>query len=211
MAAELSRKKFIECASEIIASDGIHGLSIRKIAKSMDCYTGNIYYYFENLDELIAYANMEYYADYLADVSILHAREGYSAEAYEKSWLIYMDHALRNPDIFMKLIYGPYAGKIGAIAVDYYEMFPERKKQLNSDIVRILFEKTLKTLDDHLDLRFCIENGTFTKERAELLGFVLSNFSRGVIYEFNSNEQSLEHMKERFAEGLHEIFRAFAD
>ena len=35
----------------------------------MDCYTGNIYYYFENLDELIAYANMEYYADYLADVS----------------------------------------------------------------------------------------------------------------------------------------------
>ena len=48
MAAELSRKKFIECASKIIASDGIHGLSIRKIAKSMDCYTGNIYYYFEN-------------------------------------------------------------------------------------------------------------------------------------------------------------------
>ena len=36
MAAELSRKKFIECASKIIASDGIHGLSIRKIAKSMD-------------------------------------------------------------------------------------------------------------------------------------------------------------------------------
>ena len=68
----------------------------------------------------------------------LHAREGYSAEAYEKSWLIYMDHALRNPDIFMKLIYGPYAGKLGAIAGDYYEMFPERKKQLNSDIARIL-------------------------------------------------------------------------
>ena len=40
MASELSRKKFIECASEIIASDGIHGLSIRKIAKSVDCYTG---------------------------------------------------------------------------------------------------------------------------------------------------------------------------
>ena len=111
----------------------------------------------------------------------------------------------------MKLIYGPYAGKLGAIAGDYYEMFPERKKQLNSDIARILFEKTLKTSDDHLVLRFCIENGTFTEERAELLGFVLSNFSRGVIYEFNSNEQSLERMKERFAEGLHEIFRAFAD
>lgn len=138
MAAELSRKIFIEAAEEIIGSERIESLSIRRLAKKINCNTGNIYYYFNNLEEVTVYACMGYYASYLAEVSILHAEKGYTREAYEESWQIYINHAFQYPEIFLKLIFGPYSRKLSSISGEYYKMFPEKREKLHSTIAKTL-------------------------------------------------------------------------
>lgn len=203
--AELSRMAFIEAATEMIESEGIESLSIRKLAKKLDCSTGNIYYYFKNLDEVMAYACMGYYASYLADMSILYAEQGYTLKAYEESWKIYIDHVFAFPEIFMKLIYGPYSRRLSEISSEYYALFPEKRKKLNSPIAKNLMEDGLRTSDDHLVLGSCVKAGTITRENADILGYMLRTMTRGALCDIQdkTDDAYTENVKKQLLESVH--------
>ena len=145
MASELSRKKFIECASEIIASDGIHGLSIRKIAKSMDCYTGNIYYYFENLDELLLFACVDTLRDYTA--ALLEAEASAEAftprERYMTSWTLFCRHAFSNPESIRHLFFSAQSARLKPVIQEYYRLFPGEFGDMPQCLQQMLLEADL--------------------------------------------------------------------
>ena len=64
---ELSRKDYIIKATEIVKNEGQKALTIRRIANELNCTSANLYRYFENIDELFFYSQIQY-LDYYIDI-----------------------------------------------------------------------------------------------------------------------------------------------
>lgn len=61
----LSRRDYIQKAHEIIQQEGIQAVSIRRIAKEMGCSSASLYRYFDNVSELLYYAELRILTGYL--------------------------------------------------------------------------------------------------------------------------------------------------
>lgn len=78
---EERKKKILAIAKDILISDGIEGLSIRKIANIMQQTPGIIYHYFENKDALLETIVQE---GYLHIVEIIREHDDPSLHADQK-------------------------------------------------------------------------------------------------------------------------------
>ena len=56
---DLSRKDYVVQASRIIKKEGVEAISIRRIAAELGCSSASMYRYFQNLDELLFYAQLD--------------------------------------------------------------------------------------------------------------------------------------------------------
>jgi AcrR family transcriptional regulator len=54
-AAEERRREILAAASRLFRERGLHGTGMRDIAAALGCTAGNLYYYFESKQELLAY------------------------------------------------------------------------------------------------------------------------------------------------------------
>ena len=61
----LSRRDYIQKAHEIIQQEGIQAVSIRRIAKEMGCSSASLYRYFDNVSELLYYAELRILTGYI--------------------------------------------------------------------------------------------------------------------------------------------------
>lgn len=50
---DIRRQEIVEASWQVIASEGLEGLTMRKIAKVADCTTGRLTHYFANREELV--------------------------------------------------------------------------------------------------------------------------------------------------------------
>ena len=66
---DLSRRDYIEKANEIVRRDGVQGLTIRRIAQEMNCSSACLYHYFENVEELLFYAQIGFLNYYLEEIN----------------------------------------------------------------------------------------------------------------------------------------------
>ena len=57
---ELSRRDYIIKASEIVKNEGEKALTIRRIAKELNCTSACLYRYFVNIEELLFYSQIQY-------------------------------------------------------------------------------------------------------------------------------------------------------
>ena len=67
---DLSRKDYVELASRIIKEEGVGAVSIRRMAAELGCSSASMYRYFDNLDELLFYAQLDALNEYILDLSI---------------------------------------------------------------------------------------------------------------------------------------------
>ena len=66
---DLSRKDYVVQASRIIKKEGVEAISIRRIAAELGCSSASMYRYFQNLDELLFYAQLDALNEYILDLS----------------------------------------------------------------------------------------------------------------------------------------------
>lgn len=50
---KLNRKDIIQCAAQLIAQDGLHQLTMRRLAKALNCSVGTLPHYFSGKDEIV--------------------------------------------------------------------------------------------------------------------------------------------------------------
>ena len=65
---DLSRRDYIVKANEIVRAEGAEALTIRRIAREMHCSSACLYHYFENLEELLFYAQIGFLNYYLEEI-----------------------------------------------------------------------------------------------------------------------------------------------
>ena len=57
-------RTFINAAQEMIESEGLENISVRKIAQKAGFHNSTIYLYFEDLDQLAMFASLKYFCLY---------------------------------------------------------------------------------------------------------------------------------------------------
>lgn len=63
---DLRRRRILEAASRLFRARGLHATGMRDIASALGMATGNLYYYFRNKQDLLAFCQLEALAQLLA-------------------------------------------------------------------------------------------------------------------------------------------------
>lgn len=100
---ELMKKLIISAAKEIIATEGLDNLSIRKIAKKIDYSPSVIYHYFKDKEEIVNNLMRSGYMKIVNAVSAVDIENLTPREKLKKMILNYMDEALKMSDEFMQV------------------------------------------------------------------------------------------------------------
>ncbi|MBQ9647740.1 MAG: TetR/AcrR family transcriptional regulator [Oscillospiraceae bacterium] len=130
---------FIEATRSLIQTEGIDGLSIRKIATEAGYNSATIYNYFEDLEHLSLFGSVCYLRDYvLALADSLH--EGMNArERFRTIYRCFNDIAFENPDVFYNMFFGRHREMLGdVLRIYYYELFPEELSGISESMRRMM-------------------------------------------------------------------------
>lgn len=156
---------FIEATQDLILNEGIDSLSIKKIADKAAYNTATIYNYFEDLEELILYASIDYLKIYLKDLRNEISSDMKAIEIYETIYKVFVHHSFEKPEIFHTLFFGKYSYKLEKIIKKYYEIFPDDITGQTDITKSVLIEANIHNRDIPV-IRQMIKEGSLLEEEA---------------------------------------------
>ena len=123
---DLNRRDYIDKAFDIINTEGVESLSIRRIAREFGCSSTSLYHYFKNLDELIYFSYIVYLDEYLEDLNRHESEWKDIWEIHIGIWECYCRTAFRHPKAFNAIFFSETSRMLPEAIREYYAMFPER-------------------------------------------------------------------------------------
>jgi len=129
---------FIEATSSIIEEEGIEAVSIRRIAQRAGYHNSSIYFYFHDVNVLIALACVRYFEQYSRRLAAIRPDSQDSYHTFFQIWEFFCESAFSYPEIFRHLFFGNYDGNLTSILNQYYDIYPEQKEAL-SDVVKQMY------------------------------------------------------------------------
>lgn len=175
---DLSRKDYVVKASEIIKKEGIGAISIRRIATELGCSSASMYRYFENLDELLFYAQLDTLNDYILDLSDREKDWKDTWDVHFGIWRSYATEAFKNPNAFEYIFYRNIRKDLGQALKEYYQMFPDAIVLVNPYIQSMLEIPGYYERDYHICKQLILE-GKITEENAKKLNHILCTLFLG--------------------------------
>lgn len=164
----LSKKDYIETTRKIIETEGVEAVSIRRVAKEMGCSSASLYRHFENLTELIYFAEIQTLNGYID--SLNEAQKSWTNiwDYYVGIWDCYSREAFRNPVAYNLLFLQFENTKLNISFKEYYRLFPETVENTNE-----FFMEMLETTDfmgrDFEICKKCVAAGVLREEDALML------------------------------------------
>ena len=119
--------QFIKVTQKLLDEDGLKYLSIRKIATASGFHNSTIYFYFQDLDELIMLASISRFQKY--------------SEKFYAIWDCFAESALKYSCIFHNFFFGKHSDNLPDFLNIYYDLFPEERNKFSSDIEAMYFGK----------------------------------------------------------------------
>lgn len=135
---------FIDCTYELIEEIGYNEISIRRIADRAGYHNSSIYFYFSDLDQLLALASVRYFEEYsksLASISSLYSGD---ADVFYPIWECFCKFAFERPHVYKLFFFGKYGENITALLNQYYAIFPEEKREYSAVVREMYFSNTFK-------------------------------------------------------------------
>lgn len=201
---ELKRKRtmvlYIQCAEQLLREEGIHNLSIRKIADVTGFSSGTLYSYFEDLDELILYASFKFRKVYLKRVAKEITDDMTSLEQYRRIYQIFNEYSFRDPEIYMNMYFGKHSEKLKKVMREYYSLFPDEFVAPTELIRNLLLQGRLIDCDK-ITTRSLAKDGYIHSENADSVAEVIVRLQETFIYDLAVNpgkdlkEQSEDFMR----------------
>ena len=97
---DMSKREYIRKTQEIIQKEGRDAISIRRIAREMNCSTANLYRYFNNQQELLYYAELTRHSAYIRRLNEAEKSWKNIWDFYVGIWDCYCREAFRNPQVY---------------------------------------------------------------------------------------------------------------
>ena len=182
-----AKKKYIEAAYELLARDGLEGVSIRKVAEEAGCSSAALYRHFPDIDYLVAVASIRFMRDYIGDARILSKVDLNPLELNLQLWECLAYYSFRNADVFENMFFGA-AGELYAQAVqEYYAEYPEDLEGLK-DFMLDMFKNATIAERDSILLNRAVENGMLTADAANYLCKIDSYLFRGMLADVSGRD-----------------------
>ena len=174
---------FIEATRELIQTEGVDGLSIRKIANEAGYNSATLYNYFRDLEHLTLFGSVCYLRDYVISLSNSFTPEMTSLERFRTIYRCFNSFAFRYPDIFHNLFFGRYSDLLGdVLQTYYYELFPEELSGLSENLRRMLVSGNMQERD-RVTMEEMVQDGFVAADKAESLLEVVIALHQHFIYE----------------------------
>ncbi len=135
---------FVQATQELIDSDGIQNISVRKIADRAGFHNSTIYLYFENIDKLILLASLKYFTDYKRCLSNCSLTEDSTRGKFLAIWDAFGDAVFKRPQVFYNFFFGKYSQNLSALIHEYYELFPEEKPNYPKSIEDMYYGNSIR-------------------------------------------------------------------
>lgn len=157
---------FIKATQELIDTEGLDKLSIRKIAEKAGFHNSTIYLYFKDLQHLILLASLKHFAEYNHTLAEYSRQQRSPEESFFAIWETFGKTVLQNPPIFYNFFFGKYSQNLTPIIRQYYELFPEEKEEYSKEIENMYYGNSIQErclqilapLADHPTVRVTSDN-----------------------------------------------------
>lgn len=177
--ARLSSEAYINVVYDIIASEGIESVTIRYLAKKMNCSTATLYRHFDSLEQLIVFASLRFLKPYIEEVAAME-NEQYSLEEYYKTWDIFLKYSFDSPQIFNYIFFNKYKDKLSTAVNQYYSFLGDELGAIKSSH-RLIYTSGDLYLRDYQFLTLCIGSERFSSERIQNASDVIVYLYKGML------------------------------
>lgn len=196
MALTLKRKRimiyFIEATEKLIRSEGVEGVSIRKIAGEAGYNSATIYNYFKDLEHLVLFGSVCYLREYVVTLGKSLHSDMTSIDRYRTIYRCFNNVAFRYPEIFHNMFFGKYSHKLGTVIRVYYqELFPSELKGLSERMKKMLMEGSMRERDEIM-MESMVQEGFIAEENADNTLELIIALHQNFIYEACLNGEELD-------------------
>ncbi|MDO4265549.1 MAG: TetR/AcrR family transcriptional regulator [Eubacteriales bacterium] len=210
---DLSRRDYIERAYEIIENEGVEAVSIRRMAKEFGCSSTSMYRYFDNIEELIYYANLIYLDVYLKDLDSHESGWKTIWDTHIGIWEGYARTAFHHPQAFNIIFFSSTSRKLTNALREFYSMFPERINIVSPYLQVMLQSTDLKERDKVMTDR-CVEAGVIEEKNAERMNHMVCTLYQGYlkgILDYGIQEEEIESQVQQFRQDVTDICWLYAN
>lgn len=190
-------KIFIEAARDLIEEKGIEKVTIRGVAKKAGYNSATIYNYFDNCNQLIFFASLDFLGEYSQAMPDYIADAEDEIEKFIKMWECFCKYSFENPQIY----YAIFSDNIGEhpeiLMKKYFELFPEKLGTPPTDLLPMLLDPDLSHRAA-IASRPLIENNFLQEKKARQMDNMITYIYHGMLtlmvnerIEYSS-EQALE-------------------
>ncbi len=191
----LSRQEYIQKAHDIIQEEGIEAVSIRRIAKELGCSSASLYRYFDDLSELLYFAELRMLRGYIRRMNEMSPKWKNVWEIYVGVWECYSQEAFTHPGAYNRLFFDYPTEKLGSSIKEYYKMFSEDIIETNQ-----IFEDMLQTSNfmkrDFEMCKRCVRENAITYENAVRLNRMACMLYKGYLKTALDEELNEEQIQE---------------
>jgi AcrR family transcriptional regulator len=159
---------FIEAANEIIDSEGIESVTIRKVADIAGYNSATMYNYFENLDHLIFFTQLKHLKIYVVHLSDYIKDAKNALETYYLIWEFFCYHSFQDPLVYHTLFFKQFKQPLRYMMEEYYALFPEEMEGIGEDIQPMVMNQDLYQRNLSLLIN-CMNEGFLQEEDLEEL------------------------------------------
>jgi AcrR family transcriptional regulator len=147
--ARAKSREYVVRTYDMLVEDGYENISIRKIAKALDCNVATLYRYFGTLDDLIATASVRCLQPYYQDIAAISTETPNAIEIDLLTWQIFAYYAFHDVPIYQNLFFNPDRPATDAIN-RYFDLFPEDRSMLKEYLFPITQNNDLREHNRYL-------------------------------------------------------------
>ena len=195
---------FISAAREIVETEGLGHITVRKVADLAGCNSSLLYFYFNDVDELVTMASMSYLEKYtktlVADLKKLDS----DYDIFMHTWEVFTVYTLDNPEIFNQIFFCEHKVPLKNMISEYYRLFPAQLENVGDSVKDMLYQGTLA--ERNMDvLRPLAESGLIKGDNLDMMNeLMLSYFHEILRRRMNSDGGMIEseEMRKKFIEAV---------
>lgn len=209
----LTKQDYIQKTHELIKNEGVHAVSIRRIAQEMGCSSASLYRHFESRDELLYYAELRTLKSYIKSLNKAEKTWKNIWDIYVGVWDCYSREAFKYPETYNLLFFAYTNEKLKISIREYYNMFPEDLRDSNT-----FFSEMLHTPDfmgrDFEMCKKCIKEGGITYEKAVILNRMVCMLYKGylkTVLDDGAGPEEIDEKAALFVSDVDQIVMALAD
>ena len=174
---------FVEATRELLQSEGVDGLSIRKIANEAGYNSATMYNYFRDLEHVTLFGSVCYLREYVMALASSIKPDMNALERFRTIYHCFNSFAFRYPDIFHNMFFGRYSDMLeDVLQTYYYELFPEELSGVPDSIRQMMVNGSMQKRD-RVTIEEMVREGFIAAEKADALLDIIAALHQNFIYE----------------------------